>query len=264
MLNIPVESFTPSAVYGMPGTIYVETADGTRMTLEDAKLSDVKARKLVFRPRDGFQYNHTYTVVVDTSVKSESGLSPKEKIKKIFTSQYGPLFGNQLLEVQNIMKSLCDYFTIHEVYVALRDAGQKAYVLLNMHPDVNSPRFRPLLDSRTEYFGVTRYVPYEAARFLLGTLYIRLAEKMKLGDPEFSISSELMTSLGDLSVSEKADPKLIGAGVLDAIKAMMNEVELQTKYWTDHLMNRDRRGYAAPISAGFRRNTVTPDDRGGF
>ncbi|SFJ62157.1 hypothetical protein SAMN02799624_05211 [Paenibacillus sp. UNC496MF] len=264
MVNIPIENYLPPSVYGMTGTISVETADGTRMTLDQAKAAGVKARKLVFKPRDGFLYNTTYTVVAQKSIKSESGLSLGDTARQTFTSQYGPLFGDQAIEVHGIMKSLYEYFTIHEVYAALRDAGQKAYILLNMFPDVNNARFRELLDSRIEYFGVTRYVPYEAAKMLLGTLYIRLSEKMNLGDPTVAIANESTATLGDLTIQEKTDPQVIGSGVLKVIQNMMSEVERECKYWMDHLMNRDRRGYTTPLSASFRKNTATPDDRGGF
>jgi hypothetical protein len=87
---------------------------------------------------------------------------------------------------------------------------------------------------------------------------------MRLGDPLVALANESTATLGDLTIQEKTDPKIIGSGVLDVIKGTMNEVEKEAKYWMDHLMNRDRRSYASPLSASFRKNTATPDDRGGF
>lgn len=264
MTNIPLDSYLPSSDYGVEGTFYVVTDDGTKMRLADAIEAGVRAKKLTFMPTEGFAYNRTYTVVLQDKIVSVSGKQLDEEKRITFTSQYGPLFGEQVSEVHNILKGLFVHFSIHEIYVALRDAGQKAYILLKMTPDINSARFRELLDTRTEYFGVTRYVPYEAARILLGALYIRMSEKLNLGDPNSPFVSESQTELGDLNIREKTGDNYIGNSILTTINTMLAEVERQLKYWQDHVMERDRRSYASPITASFRTGNGSPAERGDF
>jgi hypothetical protein len=255
-MTVMASDYIPSSDFAMQGTYMVETADGKQMTLDEAKRTNTPVRKLIFQPYDAIQYNYDYTVVIDKSVKSAAGVPLGETKTITFTSEFGPLFANPL-EVQAVCKGLYRYFTIKDVYCALRDAGQKALILLKMYPDINSSRYRPLLEIRVEYFPTTKYVVYEAAHMLLNTLYVKMTEGVTFGDSDF-FTSEQSTALGDLKITEKwaLDPNLF-----KLIQFTLKEVEEQRKFWMDDLLGRTRRGYAAPVSASFRQSSGSPPDR---
>jgi hypothetical protein len=259
-MNFVAETYIPSSDFQVSSTILAITADGTQMTLKQAKDTNTPIRKLVLQVVDDFQYNTTYTVVVDGKIKSASGTPIGETKTISFTSEYGPLYATPL-EIHGVLKGLYNYFTMHEIYCALRDAGQKVHIQLKYWPDINSPRYRPILEIRAEYFPASRFVVYQASILLLNQLYIKLTENLNLGSSGQLISSESSTTLGDLVVSEKTDPKMLKDVVLKVVQVSIAEVQKELKFWQDNLLNRNKRGYANPISVSFRQGAGTPADR---
>jgi hypothetical protein len=220
----------------------------------------VNGNKIIITPKQPLKYNHSYTVVLDKNIKSVNGNSLSENRIIQFTSAYQPLYATPL-EIRSVVRDMFPSFTLHEIYAALRDAGQKVHQLLKQQPDANNPSFSLLSEGDATYFPATKFVIYEASRQLLNGLLIKvingetnslsqtIGNGFKLGDFEVQ---------GNQSSSDGASEK---DALLKVIQALIAEIEKELKYWTDALMGRNARGYAKPINAITRSSAPAPESR---
>ncbi len=228
---------------------------------------EVKKNKIIITLDNPLLYNHTYQVVIGSGVKSTSGHSLSSKETITFTSEYKPLFSTPL-EVKSILKGTSKYFKPHDIYGAIRDAGQKALQLKGEIADANHSRYREMRSNDTTLFPTQKFVAYEAARLLMTSLMIQI-----LNGPEDDEESNGLTSslsgaikLGDFSVSNgSSDENGTGGSkeetALQKLQALIEATEKDLKFWMDAMMGHNRRGYAKPVSGSFRSNAGTPEGR---
>lgn len=253
------------------------TADGYIMPPEFAtalsKPPEVVNNQIIFTLSSDMKYNHTYRVVLDKEIRSISG-KRLGQIKTItFTSEYKPLFATPL-EVQGVLRSLYKYFTPHDVYSAIRDAGEKAMTLLGNVADANNSRYRDMRETATELFPTQKYVQYEAAKTLMTNLMIRIlngadSEEAEIGTGMMNETKGSVT-LGDFSVTDNSS-STSGIGgdsgteeetPLKKLQTLIAANDKELKFWMDSMLGRNRRGYASPVSGSFRTagGTVTGRD----
>jgi hypothetical protein len=254
------------------------TADGYIMPPEFAialaKEPEVVNNKIIFTLRDNLKYNHTYRIVLDKEIRNADRTKRLGQVKTVtFTSEYKPLFATPL-EVQSVLRSIYKYFTPHDVYGAIRDAGEKAMTLLGMVADPNNSRYREMRETATELFPTQKYVLYEASRILMTNLMVRIlngadAEEIEAGTGMINETKGAIT-LGDFSVTDNSSSSSgIGGGEggtkeetpLRKLQTMLAVNEKEIKFWMDSMMGRNRRGYASPVSGSFRTAGGSPEGR---
>jgi hypothetical protein len=258
------DDYIPPSMFQIPADIYVITMDGSEMKLDDAKASGKAFKKLVIKPRDAVLLNTNYTVVLD-GIKGVSGSQLEKPMMFQVSSEFGPMYATPI-ELRPILRGLFTYFTLYDMYVALRDAGQKAHQMLGLVPDVNSSRYRPMQDNATYYFPTTKYVVYEAAKTLLSSLLVNMLNQQKVGSPTESMSSGDTVTLGDFSVSSRSNSSSgsstsSGDSPLKLVEETLTSVAEQLKFWQDAMLGRNKRGYASPVSVSARTAAGSPADR---
>lgn len=180
--------YVPSSDFQIPSTFKV---DGNKLTIT---LSE------------SVKYNRTFRVILDNSISSIDGNQIGVKKMITFTSEYKPLYAS-LLEVQELLGSLHKYFSNHEIYVAIRNAGQKARQMKGENPDANNNRYREMNANNAVIFQTYRYVAHEAARTLLARLMILILngfDENDAGDDETGGLSSILAkgiTLGDFQLS---------------------------------------------------------------
>lgn len=233
---------------------------------------EVVDNRLIITLSDDILYNHTYRVVLDKGIRSVTGKRLGDTKTATFTSEYKPLFATPL-EVQFTLRSIYKYFSPHDIYGAIRDAGQKALQLKGSVADANNSRYRDMRTTDTTLFPTQKYVLYEASRLLMANLMIRILngadnDEIEAGSGMINESGGSIT-LGDFSVSDKsASSTGIGGTYVDKeesplkkLQALMAENEKELKFWMDSMLGRNRRGYAKPISGSFRTDAGSPEGR---
>ena len=225
--------------------------------------------RIIITLKENAKYNHTYRVVLDKEIRSVNGNRLGTTKTITFTSAYKPLFATPL-EVQSVLRSISKYFTPHDIYAAIRDAGQKAMQMLGNIPDPNNSRYRDMQERDTAYFPTTKYVPHEAARILMTGLMVRILNGVSDDEEGTGMMTETGGSitLGDFSISDKSSSSSgIGGGgdkeetPLQKLQAMILENDKEIKFWQDAMMGRNRRGYAKPLSSSFRSGAGSPEGR---
>jgi hypothetical protein len=253
------------------------TADGYIMPPEFAialaKKPEVVNNQIIFTLQDNLKYNTTYRVVLDKEIRSLTG-KRLGAIKTItFTSEYKPLFATPT-EVQGVLRSTYKYFTTHDIYSAIRDAGEKAMTLLGNVADANNSRYREMRATDTQLFPTQKYVLYEASRILMTNLMVRIlngadAEEVEAGTGMINETKGSIT-LGDFSITDNSSSSSGLGGTDTATKEETPLKKLQTllaanekelKFWMDSMLGRNRRGYASPISSSFKTAGGSPVGR---
>lgn len=259
----------------MPNSIVVSDGDDYVLSPEFQVPTDISVEgdKVEITFKEAPKYNHTYQVVFGDGIKSVSGSSLGGMKISTFTSKYEPIFATPL-EVKNIIRSLFKYFSSHEVYSALRDAGQKALQYLGKIPDANNSRYRALKERDTAYFATTKYVAFEASRLLLTGLMVRILNDSE--DQDDGVGSITKSTsggtiqLGDFMVQDKSSSSNGSGGnsgvkeesPLKKLQTMISENEKEIKFWLDSMMGHNKRGYAKPVSGSFRTAAGSPEGRG--
>ncbi|QHW35666.1 Ig-like domain-containing protein (plasmid) [Paenibacillus rhizovicinus] len=249
------EEYIPPKEFGMKTGIGVPTIDPDN------------PRRVILKITEPLKLNHSYTLVLDKGIKSVSGNLLEETMAIAFTTEYGPLYAGPL-EVRSVVKKLYTSFELSEIYVALRNAGQKAHQLQGLIVDVNNSRYKALEERDNAYFPTQKYVAYEAARALLSSLLMRILNSdASTGGPTSTASTSGMVTLGDLTVQESASS---GSGTgggsgnsdpLTMVEDALSDLSGELKFWQDAMLGRNRRGYAAPVSANFRTAAGSPESR---
>lgn len=225
----------------------------------------VTEKGVLIKPKESLKYNHTYTLVLGKNIQSitkEKVLGNTEHLT--FTSAYSPLYATPL-EVRAVIRNFFQYFTVDEIYTALRDAGEKAHVYKDLVPDANNSRFKMAQDRETFYFAMTKYQVYEASRVLLTKLLMYLLQgNAGPNDGIFGGAiGDLGFTLGDLTVAG-------GRGGPDAdtistqkrlLEDLIGEIEKDLKFWQDSMLGHHRRTYAKPTSSSFRTAGGSPESR---
>lgn len=231
---------------------------------------------VILRPKSALQYNYSFMVVLGKEISSIAEVqavftseSTETSVKMLnedkyftFTSEYKPLYATPL-EVRSVLKEFFTSFKLHDIYVALRDAGEKAHQYLGEIADANNSRFELVDDRDDAYFPLTKYVLYEASRTLLTNLLIKMLNGSE-SDGVFVQGSGSSIKLGDFSVDTKQSG---GSGTnensskMNILNAYLNQVESELKFWQDSMLGRNKRGYATPISAITRSSVAAPESR---
>jgi hypothetical protein len=231
----------------------------------DIQIDPNNPKRLLITPRETIRSNHSYSLVLSRQLTSLSGGTLPEKRVIPFTTAYSPLYATPL-EVRSVIKDMFQHFDIHDIYVAIRDAGQKAHQYLRLIPDADNTRFRMIQDRDASYFPATKYVLYEASKQLLSSLLIKLLE----GSDTTVIGDQVATgasfALGDFEVSETSSSGSGGSTsesnpILPVLKQLLTDIERENKFWLDSMMGRNARGYAKPISGITRSGAAGPESR---
>lgn len=227
---------------------------------------------LIITLSEAAKYNFTYRVVLDKEIRSTSGNRLGATKTVTFTSEYGPMFATPL-EVSSVLRSMYKYFTPHDVYGAIRDAGQKLHQMKGLVPDMNNSRYRAMRETDTAYFPSQKYVLYEASRMLLTALIVRIlngANDEDIAGTGMISESGGSVTLGDFSVSDTSSSESgLGSGSnvkkeetpLEKLKALISGVEQELKFWQDAMMGQNRRGYAKPVTSSYRSASGSPTGR---
>lgn len=235
---------------------------------EDSELK-VNGNKIEITPTEDIDKNHYYIVAVTDQVASIDGDKITEGKEIHFTSEYSPLYATPL-EVRSLLKGIYKYFKLSDVYVAIRDAGQKAHQLLRIEPNASSRGFS-LIDSKDEnYFPAIKYSSHEAAYQLLNQLMIYMIYP---DDDSNGLDDESSTSvisggftLGDFSVSGESGGTTSQGSAnelpeIKTIKRIADALSVDLKYWQDALMGLNARGYAKATYATSRGGVQAPESR---
>lgn len=225
----------------------------------------VVGNKLIIKPKEDIKFNMNYLLVLDQSIKSVTGAALAETKVITYSSEYRPLYATPS-ELRPILRGLFSYFAMKDIYVALRDAGQKAHQLQGLVPDANNSRYRPVQERADEYFATTKYVVYEAAKTLLSSLLVNFLNQQGIGSPTDSLVSSGEVELGDFRVKEASSSstgtsEVKGESPIVIIRASLDDVTAQLKFWQDAMLGRNKRGYSTPKSASTRANAGSPEDR---
>lgn len=225
---------------------------------------EVQGNEIIIKLQEEILYNHNFMVVLDSSIQSINGHSLPEAKILTFSSEYRPLYATPM-EVHAVLKELAQHFQLNDIYIALRDAGQKAHQLTGQIPDPNNARYRPMRERDEAYFPTTKYVLYEACQQLISSFMVNVVnhqtgnlqnneqiggDSISLGD--FSIKNE--SSGGGSSNGDQPDP-------LKQAKALLENIQQELTFWKDAMMGYNARGYARPIHAITRSNTPGPGSR---
>ena len=218
---------------------------------------------------DAMKYNHTYKVIID-GVKSVNGKELKKEIVLEFDSEYKPLYSNPS-EVENIIVHFFKLFTTKEVFLAIRDASQKAMVYLQQVADPNNSRYKDYNERNTPYFAMTKYVAFQASYTLMQDLIAKFSADTLpvLFDPD-SIDKDVLGSsftLGDFNVSgtdgsnEKDILMIKSSEAFRKINALIKQIKEEMIYWRDDMMTRGRRGYTTVMTGSYRTDAGSPESR---
>lgn len=233
---------------------------------------NVEANRIEITLSEDAKYNNSYSVILDKGIKSISGKSLDTTKILSFTSEYKPLYATPL-EIKSVLRSIYKYFSTHDVYKAIRDAGQKARQLRGEATvDANNARYREIRSTDTTLFATQKYTVYEASKNLLTKLIIRILNST---DPEeIDAGSGIIDkaggsfSLGDFSISNGASASSSLTSVtdneesaLEKLQSLLEENEKELKFWRDAMLGHNRRGYAKPTSASFRSDGGSPEGR---
>ncbi|GAK42044.1 hypothetical protein TCA2_4536 [Paenibacillus sp. TCA20] len=268
-MDIGYKDYIPPSMFGMNVNFFVILDDGTEITLEDAKSAGRGIRKLVVKPVDSILLNHNYTVVVD-GVKNADGDALEEPSVSVISTEFSPLYAKPV-ELRPLLRQLMSYFTVYELYVALRDAGQKAHQLQDMIIDANNNRYDLLEERDTSYYPTQKFVVYEAAINLLSSLLVTVMDQQNIGNPNetISVNGGDEVQLGDFRIVPGGSSSTTSSGnssatvPINLIKQTLETLSGDHKFWMDAMMGRNKRGYATPVSASMKvNNGATPDDRG--
>lgn len=234
-----------------------------------ARNPEVVNNKIIFTLGANMQYSQSYKVILTEGIRSVSGNTLSETKMIAFTSEYKPLFATPT-EIQSALKGMFKYFTYHDIYVAIRDAGEKAMTLLGNVADANNSRYRDMRTTDTKLFPTQKYVLHEAARDLLTKLMIRILNGAT-DDTEEGLGASSKTggsiTLGDFSVSDSSSSSSTTGASTDEetqmvkLKAIIEANERDLKFWMDSMMGRNARGYASPVASSFRTAAGTPEGR---
>ncbi len=218
---------------------------------------------------DAVKYNHTYKVIID-GVKSVTGEVIKKDIVLEFDSEYKPLYSNPS-EVENIIVHFFKLFTTKEVFLAIRDASQKAMVYLQQVADPNNSRYKAYNERNTPYFAMTKYVAYQASYTLMQDLIAKFSAETlpTLFDPTSADVNFLGSSftLGDFTVSdadggsEKDILMIKSSEAFRKINALIKQIKDDLIYWRDDMMTRGRRGYTSVATGSYRTDAGSPESR---
>lgn len=221
-------------------------------------------------------YNYDYKVILD-GIKSKQGQSLAKQVISTYQSEYGPMFATPN-DVHSVLKGLYRFYEIKEIYVALRDAGQKALVMLRQQADVNNSRYRAYSERNDNYFSLTKYVVYEAAYNLLLDLYNKFLaangvpgylEEVGEEDPLAKILGSGFT-LGDFAVSgigknagNSEDGEIVDIvdTFLKKLRNVLDGIRKELKFWQDSMMSRNARGYTNPSTSTFKSGVTSPESR---
>lgn len=221
-------------------------------------------------------YNHDYKVILD-GVKSLTGDTLAKQVVSTYQSEYGPLFATPN-DVHSVLKGLYKFYEIKEVYIALRDAGQKALVMLRQQADINNSRYREYSDRNSNYFALTKYAVYEASYNLLLDLYNKFLaangvpgylEEVAEEDPLAKILGSGFT-LGDFTISgigdgtgddEDSDIMDVVDSFMKKLKYVLDGIRKELKFWQDSMMSRNARGYTNSSSSTFKSSVTSPESR---
>jgi hypothetical protein len=271
-----MKSYTTDTTEDEPEEEPVTSAEGYIMTHEFQSPSSIEIvdNQIIITLEEQPLYNYTYQIVLDKDIRSTSGNRLGTTKTVTFTSEYKPLFATSM-EVRSVLRSMFKYFTPHEIYTAIRDAGQKAMQLLGNNPDPNNARYRDIRSNDTSLFPTQKYVLYESSRSLMTGLMVRILsgsseEEVEQGLGMTSETGGTMT-LGDFSVSDKSSSSTGVGGVtgdsesdespLQKLQVLIRETEKELKFWQDSMMGHNRRGYAKPISGSYRSEAGSPEGR---
>lgn len=252
----------------------VTSADGYIMPPDFQADSTIQVinNRLIITLSEAAQYNFTYRVVLDKEIRSTGGNRLGTTKTVTFTSEYGPMFATPL-EVSSVLRSMYKYFTPHDIFGAIRDAGQKLHQMKGLVPDMNNSRYRAMRETDTAYFPSQKYVLYEASRMLLNALVVRIlngANDEDIAGTGMISESAGSVSLGDFTVSNTSSSESgLGSGSnvkaeetpLEKLKALINGVEEELKFWRDAMMGQNRRGYAKPVTSSYRSAAGSPIGR---
>lgn len=255
--------FGDNSIYIMPSSFQIE-----------AELV-ITETGVTIKPKESLKYNHTYTLVIDKGIESldkQRKTDTKEHIT--FTSEYSPIYATPL-EVKSIMRNFFPYFTIDEVYSALRDAGEKAHVYKDLVPDANNSRFKKAKERDTYYFALTKYQAFEASRVLLTKLLMNLLQgdgtpgsntmaggnKPEADSAAFTLGDFTVSSEGGASAVSLADLATLSLAQKSMVEDMIRQIEQDLKFWQDSLLGHHRRSYAKPTTASFRSDAGSPGSR---
>jgi len=247
------DNFIPPKEFGMSGV--------------SVSLDPDNPKKVIIRFSQELEPNHNYLVVVNENLRSESGKRFSESQVLRFSTEYSPLYASPL-EVHSILRGLYSQFTLSEIYVALRNAGQKAHQLQGLEVDPSIPGFEFLAEDDSTYFPTTKFVVYEAARALLTSLLMKVLSDNGLGTDSSSndLTADSVT-LGDFSISgsggggNATDDSTNPTYLIKAINSTLDGIKDELKFWQDAMMGRNRRGYASPVSVSFRTDAGSPESR---
>lgn len=221
-------------------------------------------------------YNYDYRVILD-GIKSVEGKVLTKQVVSTYQSEYGPLFSTPN-DVHSVLKGLYKFYEIKEVYVALRDAGQKALTMLRQIADINNSRYRPYSDRNQNYFSLTKYVLYEASYNLLLDLYNKFLaangvpgylEEVEEEDPLAKILGSGFT-LGDFTISgigsgagDNEDGEIVDIvdSFIKKLKYVLDGIRKELKFWQDSMMSRNARGYTSPAVPVYKGSVTSPESR---
>lgn len=215
----------------------------------------VEGNKIYIKPA-ALRSNTTYTVVITEKVKALDGTHLEKPQTIRFSTEYLPLYASPL-EVRGILKGLFTLFNLEDIYVAIRNASQKAHQLLGLAVDPMQSQFTILTENNSDYFAVNKFVIHEAAKTLINALLTQPIQRII-----DKVTSSKTVTLGDFSVNQGEDnPEIKKEDVLDMIANLLGSIEENLKFWQDAMMNRNRRGYASPTTATSRGGVDTPESR---
>jgi len=267
MMDIGYKDYIPPSMFGMEADLFVLLDDGTEMPIEEAQEKGQPVRKLIVKPKEQIMLNHNYTVVVD-GVESTAGSTMEATSVSTLSSEFSPLYAKPV-ELRPLLRQLITYFSVYELYVALRDAGQKAHQLQNYVIDANNSRFKLLVERDTSYYPTQKFVVYEAAKSLLSSLLVSVMEQQNIGNPTeaISVNGGDEVQLGDLHITPGGSSSTTGGSSsatapAKLISSALDALSGQHKFWLDSMMGQNKRGFATPVSASMRvNNGTTPEDR---
>lgn len=215
------------------------------------------------------KYNHTYKIVID-GVKSVSGDVIRKEIIAEFDTEYKPLYSNPI-EIQSLINEFYSIFTAKEIYIAIRNASQKAMIYLSQIADPNNSRFKEYNERNTPYFAMTKYVAHEASLALLQDLFAKYMKATTPSlNPDGTAEETLIGSgftLGDLSVqgAEGSNDKeillLSSKEFVAKLNPLIRRIKAEMVYWRDSMMSRNRRGYASASYGSYRSDAGSPESR---
>ncbi|WP_038246672.1 Ig-like domain-containing domain [Virgibacillus salexigens] len=274
--NIIVNTFESSANMESSETDQTEPyAKNTKYVLPfDFQISTtlkVEENKVHITLDEGLKPNHTYIIYVTNQIQSvNTGEKLGGNYALNFSSSYSPLYASPL-EVKSILKDIFFYFKMEDIYIALRNAGQKVHQLLRMTASANLTGFQLLTERDNTFFPASKYSVYQAANQLLNQLIIKMIYTREEDDDSTTITSVEGSNdsfvLGDFEVTKKSTESTGSSSGSDeppeviVLQRLIKENEQELKFWKDALMGRNARGYSNPISATSRGGVQAPESR---